>query len=64
MLYLNKYVETLFLFFFKCLLNHNDDVSHHLEYLLARAAILNTIASESAIVHVYFSILRSLLNFV
>ena len=42
MLYFNKYVETLFLFSRTCLLNHNDDASRHLEYLLARAAILNT----------------------
>ena len=41
-LYINKCVETLLLFSFTCLLNHNDDVSRHLEYLLAHAAILNT----------------------
>ena len=29
MLYLNKYVETLPLFSFTCLLNHKDDVSRH-----------------------------------
>ena len=39
-LYLNKYIETLFLSFI-CLLNHAD-VTRHLEYLLlARAVILN-----------------------
>ena len=57
MLYLNKYVETLFLFSFTCLFNHikhnvititlspqryHADASRRLEYLLARAAILNT----------------------
>ena len=56
-LYLNKYVETLFLFSFTCLFNHikhnvititlspsryHADASRHLEYLLARATILDT----------------------
>ena len=42
-LYPNKYFETLFLFSFTCLLNHNDEVSRRLEYLLARAVILNNV---------------------
>ena len=39
-LYLNKYIETLFLLSFICLLNHAE-VTRHPEYLLARAVILN-----------------------